>query len=199
MTGISAQVVLAPRRMRAHSVFRALGCTIVFAAACTPGARADLPADTAATAAASTTPAAPTESWSVRLERGACFGTCPMYAVDLNIDGSVKFKGVRFVVDSAEHTASVSAESVRALREQMNAAGFKTLPANYTNGNKECGRWHTDAPRVTITLTEGTATHTVVHDYGCSDVPPVLKTLEQAIDNVAQTSQWMAPAKTGKP
>lgn len=165
----------------------------LFIAACTPAARSDTSGDSANSNAVRSDAA--TSNWSVSLERGACFGTCPMYTVTVGTDGAVRFKGTRFVSDTTEQKTKVAPESVAGLRRQIDGAGFSALP-NYVNGEQACGRWHTDAPRVTMTVTDGDKTHTVIHDYGCSDVPPILKTLEQAVDSVAQTAQWMPPGKS---
>lgn len=177
---------------------------LLVCAACATGSKSDTPADSSTVAAgAAQTPSsgAPTDAasqWSVRLERGPCYGTCAAYTVDLSADGTVKFKGIRFVTDTIEHSAQVSTESVRALQSQISAAGFKTLPTMYVDSAKICQPYHTDAPSVTITVREGASTHTIVHDHGCGGAPPILNTLEQAIDSVAQTSQWIPANRGGK-
>lgn len=179
------------------------GCVGLLAcAACVSGSKNAAADSSAAAANAAPSPSAATSevaSWSVRLERGPCYGTCAAYTVDLSADGTVKFKGVRFVSDTLEHSTKVSTESVRALQSQIEAAGFKTLPTMYVDSAKICQPYATDAPTATITVRNGAATHTVVHDHGCGGAPPILNTLEQAIDSVAQTSQWMQPNKGGKP
>ena len=72
-------------------------------AACAPAPRP------AAEAAPTPTPRVETEGDGITLERGPCFGTCPVYTVTLSRSGAVRFEGRRFVADSGGSTGAARA------------------------------------------------------------------------------------------
>jgi len=64
----------------------------------------------------------------VFLERGSCFGTCPVYTVSLDRSGVVRFEGRRFVADTGVFSAVVPPMRVDSLLAELEAGGFQ-LPS----------------------------------------------------------------------
>ena len=126
----------------------------------------------------------------VTLERGPCFGTCPVYRVSLGGDGRIGFTGTRFVTPVGSDTSRVAAEQVGRLVDSLDTAGFFALADEYVLNSPACGRYATDAPTVTITVRSGERGKTVRHDHGCADAPETLTGMERLIDSVAGTSRW---------
>jgi Domain of unknown function (DUF6438) len=127
----------------------------------------------------------------VTLERGPCFGTCPVYRVSLSSGGTVEFVGTRFVSRAGTDTARVAAGAVESLMQSLETAGFFGLADAYVPDAPACGRYHTDAPTVTISVTAPDRSKTVRHDHGCGGAPEQLTGLEQLIDSVAGTARWI--------
>ena len=127
----------------------------------------------------------------VTMERQPCFGTCPVYKVDVDAAGVVTFRGERFVETTGTAVDSIGAETAAELVREMVAGGFFQFAERYTHGEAACGSYHTDAPRVILTLRTGGRTRTVEHDYGCSDVPPELRVMQERVDEVAGVAQWV--------
>ena len=67
------------------------------------------------------------KDWSslhISMSRIACYGTCPIYTVDIGGDGTVRFNGVRFTTVVGEQTANIPPEAARALFEKFRQAQF---------------------------------------------------------------------------
>lgn len=134
--------------------------------------------------------AASSAGTTVTLERGPCFGTCPVYRVSLEGDGTVGFTGTRFVTRVGADTSRVAPEQVGRLADSLDAAGYFALADEYVLNSSACGRYATDAPTVTISVRSGERSKTVRHDHGCADAPETLTGMERLIDSVAGTARW---------
>jgi hypothetical protein len=126
----------------------------------------------------------------VALERGPCFGTCPVYRVSLEGDGKVGFTGTRFVTRVGHDTSRVAPDQVGRLVDSLDAAGFFALADEYVLNSPACGRYATDAPTVTISVRSGERSKTVRHDHGCVGAPKTLTGMERLIDSVAGSARW---------
>jgi Domain of unknown function (DUF6438) len=146
-------------------------------------------ADSASTPAPATV-AADSAAPVATLERSPCFGTCPVYQVSILHDGTVRFIGKQHVKQQGNATASVSPGAVDSLAAELESAGYFELADDYVVDAPACGRYATDSPIVTTSLTTNGRTKRIRHDYGCSGAPPGLHRLEQRIDEVAGASRW---------
>ena len=124
------------------------------------------------------------------LERGMCFGTCPVYRVEIHGNGKVVFIGHRFVAKMGTYETRISQRAVRRLFAKFRRADYFSLLDKY--------RAHaTDLPTFTTSLTFDGHEKTVV-DYGghMIGMPEVVSDLEIAIDDAAGTQRWIkSPAQ----
>lgn len=127
---------------------------------------------------------------AITLERGACFGRCPVYELAISSSGVVRYLGKANVdhIGLAEDTIAVA--RVDSLIREFDRAGYFDLADDYVLDAPACGRYSTDSPSVTTSLAAGSRRKQVRHDYGCSGAPPVLARLESRIDQVAGSSRW---------
>ena len=61
---------------------------------------------------------------ALTLERTACFGTCPVYTVNILEDGTVTYEGQDFVNVTGKQTAEIPAESVGLMVNAFENAGY---------------------------------------------------------------------------
>jgi len=134
--------------------------------------------------------------WSVRMERGPCHGTCPVYTVEIQGDGTVLFNGIRNVAAMGAQKGSVTPDALKRLQEQFRLANFATLPHADSDTSSTCRPYATDLPTVTTVVRDGATSHSVRHDHGCRGAPPILNTLEQLVDGTSNTMQWIKSSKT---
>jgi Domain of unknown function (DUF6438) len=126
----------------------------------------------------------------VMLDRGACHGTCPIYAVRLSANGQIRFVGTRFVKTSGIDSSHVSSAAVRALNTAFAERRFAGIPAAIEYGTTSCGAYVADLPTVELTARGSNGEHRVRYDQGCRDHPRMLDTLADMVDSVSGSARW---------
>ena len=121
---------------------------------------------------------------AVTLERGACFGSCPVYTVTIYTDGTVVFEGERFVDVEGEQTTTIEPEVVQQLVDGFEAAGYFEWEDEYTEMTVS------DLPTIITSVTRDGETKQITRYAGDSSAPVELPYLEAWIDLAAYTGQW---------
>lgn len=128
---------------------------------------------------------------AVRLERQPCFGTCPVYAVDIDNTGRVRFTGRAHVQTMGTVTADISGDDFRGMADRLVQSGVLSFDSTYVAGAPGCGAYATDMPIVTLSVVvDGVMKH-IRHDYGCTGAPSTLRGLHAMVDSVANISRWV--------
>ncbi len=128
---------------------------------------------------------------AVRLERQPCFGTCPVYVVNVDSAGHVRFDGRAHVQTTGTVTADISPEDFRRMADRLVASGVMSFDSTYVAGAPECGAYATDMPIVTLSVVVDGTTKQIRHDYGCTGAPRALRGLHAMVDSVANISRWV--------
>jgi len=124
------------------------------------------------------------ETFAIQLDRQACYGTCPVYTVAIDPDGTVHYDGKSYVRLRGPQTGKITPAALEALQKRFDAAKFESLDW------KECGAV-TDSSSANLTRVRG-GRKRMTHDYhGASCVPKELRELEDEVDRVAGTKQWI--------
>lgn len=129
-----------------------------------------------------------TQITSVHLRRGACFGTCPVYELTLNSDGTAEYLGERFVQRTGPNHGQFNPGDFDKL------AGF-AIRAGFFEWNDEYRENVTDLPEYRLTVVAGEDTKTVVQ-YG-TDEPPDFWVIAEVVDGIASDVDWMPGAAAG--
>jgi hypothetical protein len=122
----------------------------------------------------------------ITLDRTACMGMCPDYLLSVGGDGTVTFMGRRYVKVVGAASGQIPVADVQTLVDVMQEANYLNLSVP-----TDCTRVKTDQPMVTTSLAIAGTTHTVEHYHGNLCAPEVLTTIEDEIDIVAQSAQWV--------
>jgi hypothetical protein len=176
--------------MRLHGWMRTLlvAGSASFAAAC---ARPASPGPNAAGPTADAGAARADSAVRITLERGPCFGTCPVYSVTLDGSGAVLFEGRRFVADSGISTGRVPRARIDSLVAELTARGYFDFADRYVAGEPGCVQYATDLPSVITGVQAGGRRKRIEHDHGCMEAPQALTALEGRIDSVAGVARWI--------
>lgn len=163
-------MTLSRRTSRALAVTTTLA---IFLGACAPKEPAGIPAD-----------------FRIALDRGPCFGTCPVYTITVSADGSLTYDGRQFVDVVGEQTASLQASEVQELVDAVIAADFFSLADTYTVPA-------TDLPSITMVVTLNGRTKSVYHyGLGCgtdlNTAPSRLCDLEARLENIPRSNGWVS-------
>jgi len=125
------------------------------------------------------------------LERGPCYGRCPVYAVALFADGSVHFDGRQHTQSLGIHKGAVPANDVAALTRRFQTEFSNIKDSLYVHEAPGCGQFMTDGPSIFLSFRDGTHTRTVRLDTGCTGAPPIIRQLAVAVDSIARTPTWV--------
>jgi hypothetical protein len=170
---------------------------LVVLAACWTGSEEPPPATPAHA------PPKPRVDVDYKLRRTPCFGHCPAYTVEIAHDGKITWTGEKFVQTIGNAHAEVPPSDLRQLAHAANAARFFELDESGRFPSPDCTRepdgtmacssfvaFCTDSSHAIITITRGGEAHTV-DDAHCNNDNPRLLELEQLIDKVAGTRDWI--------
>ena len=127
----------------------------------------------------------------ISLRRTACYGTCPVYSLEIFADGFIRYVGIDCVQYTGEHRAVVPQDVVENLVAYLLRANYFAFKDSYETYRDHKGRtWTiTDLPTVITSLRVGTAKKSV-RDYAFA--PRCLSELEDEIDRVANTKRGLA-------
>lgn len=143
----------------------------------------------------------------ILLERTGCYGTCPGYTLTVAADGTVVFNATSYWVEEdgmSRHKQSgviisrVSQDQVRRLIAEFEKADYFSLRDSYKNDEGCPGGIATDMPTAHTAIRIDGRMKAIWHYHGCVDkgdmfkvYPPKLTELENRIDEIVNTGQWM--------
>jgi len=140
----------------------------------------------------------------ISLERGPCFGSCPVYKLEIHGDGRVDWLGQQHVAAAGARAGRIAPADLDALDRELDAArffdrdAFGKLPAEptcVTQGNTRTCSFVSDticsdtSPTLLI-VRRGARVHRLRNDH-CSDEDPALVELERRILERAGVAAWI--------
>jgi len=130
----------------------------------------------------------------IEMNRGQCYGACPVYRVVLVADGGVHWDGERHVDVRGDAVGRIEGEAFAALWQRLREEAFDELPSEYpVLPSPWCPTMLSDDQRVLVAITASGVDAKVADYLGCRGYAPVeeFRALEEAIDDVAQTDAWI--------
>jgi hypothetical protein len=128
----------------------------------------------------------------ITLERTPCFGSCPIYKLtitgDVKGDAKVIYEGINFVKIRGQRSTKISAKQFRQLVTEFQQVNYLSLKDNYQGGP-------TDFPSAITSITVGKQQKKVNHYQGSPEAPKNLTELENKIDKIVNTRQWIEGKK----
>jgi hypothetical protein len=130
----------------------------------------------------------PAEVTELTLERGPCFGTCPIYRITLRSDGTATYIGWNHVARIGVYSGTIAAEEFTRLAVEFEDLGFWQLQESYLLPVN-------DLPVVRTAAIRADSTRRAIRDHGAVGVPGVegpagLLRIQAAIDSVAAEIAW---------
>jgi hypothetical protein len=117
----------------------------------------------------------------IELTRGYCFGSCPVYTVQVRGDGTVTWHGEKYVAVRGEAAGRIQVSEARDLISSFRSNGFWNLCGSYR-------RPITDEATVSTRLSIAGQTKSVLNYADAA--PEWLSKLEGRIDSIADTHRW---------
>lgn len=121
----------------------------------------------------------------ITLERTVCFGACPEYKLSIHGDGTVIYEGMRFVRIEGTVKTTISEHKIQQLVSEFQRIDYFSLEDSYEEHNA------TDMPSAITSITINGKTKTIRHYHGDFSAPEELTKLEDRIDEIVNTDQWI--------
>jgi hypothetical protein len=118
------------------------------------------------------------------LERGPCYGTCPIYKVSVFSDGTLKYEGIRFVKKTGAQTGKLKPGDLDQLVKAFRDARYFDLADAYDHADV------TDHASVRTSFSDGGKTKSVHHYLGDHSAPAELAALELAFDQIVKIERF---------
>jgi uncharacterized protein DUF6438 len=133
------------------------------------------------------------KSLRITLSRGACYGRCPTYQIEIHGDGTVLYDGKENVATRGKQTAKISHASLVQLVEVFRKADYFSLADKYVSGV-------TDNPTYVSSISFDGVSKSVL-DYAGRKVgmPPSVSDVEDAIDHLSGADKWIGQRLDHKP
>nr|WP_298964801.1 DUF6438 domain-containing protein [uncultured Halomonas sp.] len=101
----------------------------------------------------------------IRYEVGPCYGTCPVYSVAVEADGTTHYTGERHTAVAGERTQAGDAATFRSLQQRL---ATMQPEMGTTQQSLDCEPRATDLPHYTVTwVNQGGEQAVLEHDTGC--------------------------------
>lgn len=126
----------------------------------------------------------------VTLERGACFGTCPIYNLYIYADGTAVYFGINHVAVAGVQTAQIDPSEVEWLVQEMELSGYFDWNDEYTQ------MLITDQPYVTTSISTDDNFKQITRYDGDPNAPVGLVRFEDRIDRIVNSAQWVQGTST---
>jgi predicted nucleic acid-binding Zn finger protein len=113
--------------------------------------------------------------FAVQIERTACFGTCPIFVMNINNKGEVDYKGIKFVKNEGHFTKRLPDATFKAIVEQVQNSKIWELNDSYDN------QGISDLPSLIFSATSAGKQKKILCRYGC---PAEITTLVRSIEGL---------------
>jgi hypothetical protein len=130
----------------------------------------------------------------ITLERTACYGFCPIYAVAIYESGKVEYFGYQFVEKAGFYTSNISSNSIDDLLNFAVEHGYDNLENEYfyvcdtTDTGEILTYTVSDLPTKITSIVSGGNRKTIKNYYGG---PYWLALFERKIDSTVNVSKWV--------
>jgi hypothetical protein len=121
----------------------------------------------------------------VTLERTACHGTCPVYKLTVSDNGTLVFEGKDYTKTSGIKQTTISKSVVDQIVSEFNKINYFSLNDSYVAVTI------TDQANAITSITLSGKTKTIKHYLGDLDAPKQLTDLENKIDELVKSDQWI--------
>lgn len=114
-----------------------------------------------------------------KIRETPCFGTCPVYNMEIYTNGYVSYEGQRFVEKEGAYEKTISKEEVERLINSFKEAGFFDFEEKYTANM-------TDLPTVFTSFNYEGKSKKIENYHGA---PDELKALEKSLREIAMSQE----------
>jgi hypothetical protein len=114
--------------------------------------------------------------FAVSMERTPCFGTCPVYKIEISNTGTLTWTGIRFTEREHIWSRQLNSDEMQLLWQEVQRSGYFEMAVEYDDPSLS------DAPSILLEIQGNGKTHKVKDRIRG---PEALRQLESMIDTLA--------------
>ena len=114
------------------------------------------------------------------INRGPCFGKCPVYSMQVYKDGKVTYTGERFTTKLGVYTKTLDAKELKDLHKMFASSNFFGFEEQYKTEIP-------DLANISIYYSDGKMSK---KSSGKENRPPALMQLQYALEKIAESKDW---------
>jgi len=122
------------------------------------------------------------DNFSVTMDKGSCFGSCPVYSLNINNEGYVIYEGERFTDKMGKHGMKLAPQKFKSIAKAFADADLASYADNYPSSIA-------DLPSTTIAYFNNTISKRIT---GKEERPQKVKDLQSMLEDVAQMEGWIS-------
>ena len=132
------------------------------------------------------------EDTLITLERSPCDAKCPAYKLTIAADGGVVFEGHSYVKEIGIVRSKITQEQLKQLVVEFERIKYFSLNDRYSIVPDGCAGYSHHGIFIITSLRMNGESKRVMRNTGCLGAVPKLKMLEDRIDEVVGTKQWVS-------
>ncbi len=122
------------------------------------------------------------DSLFASIKRGYCYGTCPVYEMNIYNSGFVTYNGIRNLKLLGRYTATISKEQMIRFFDVVNETGYLQMEDEYDNPGIS------DLPETTTSVVVNGTRKQVRRRYG---YPKSITVFEKEFDDLIESENWL--------
>lgn len=123
---------------------------------------------------------------TITLKRTMCYGTCPVYDVEISANGEVNYNGEAFVEKMGQHRWSIQPDAINALNDAIKKFGYFSIKAKEITTDVTC-----NPSCITSVLMKDGTYREIDNYYGNDEYPEKLKQFERKIDKIIGVKDYI--------
>jgi len=121
------------------------------------------------------------DNFNVTMDKGSCFGSCPVYSLNINNKGYALFEGERFTDKIGKHGMQLAPQKFKSVAQAFADADMASFDDNYPSSIA-------DLPSTTIAYVNNTLSKRIT---GKKERPQKVQDLQSMLEGITQMDGWM--------
>lgn len=122
------------------------------------------------------------DNFNISMDKGSCFGSCPVYTLSIDNKGYATFEGERFTDKVGKHGLQLQSQKLDEIATAFSSADLASYDDNYPSDIS-------DLPITTIAYINNTFQKRI---SGKVERPEKIKELQSMLEDIAQMDGWMS-------
>lgn len=122
------------------------------------------------------------EDFNITMQKGSCFGSCPVYTITIDKKGYAIYDGERFTDKIGKHGMQIAPDKFQAIAQAFGDAGLASFDDDYPSNIA-------DLPSATIAYVNNSFSKRIT---GKVERPQKVKDLQAMLEELAQMDAWIS-------